>query len=82
MHQLGKKARDRITGFEGTLTGRAEYLTGCTQYALAPRVGDDGKIQATEWFDEGRIEVVGDGIAAAAVAGPTNGGPQRDAPRV
>lgn len=78
--KLGNTARDRITGFEGTVTGEARYLTGCTQYALAPKVSADGAIRDTQWFDEGRLEVTGQGIAPADVAGPTNGGPQRDAP--
>ena len=39
---LGQKARDKITGFEGTIIGRAEYLTGCTQFCLAPKTTPDG----------------------------------------
>ena len=79
--QLGQKARDKVTGFEGTVTGRAEYLTGCTQYCLAPKTLPDGSIRSAEWFDEGRLETLEGGIAAADVAGERNGGPQRDAPR-
>lgn len=76
--QLGNEARDRITGFSGIVTSRAEYLTGCTQYGLTPPVGGDGQVRPSEWFDEGRIEVTGVGVAKADVAGTTNGGPQRD----
>lgn len=79
--KLGQKARDKITGFEGIITGRAEYLTGCTQFALAPKALADGSIRATEWFDEGRIEVLGDAISSTDVKGTRNGGPQREAPR-
>ena len=78
---LGQKARDKITGFEGTIIGRAEYLTGCTQFCLAPKTTPDGSIRAAEWFDEGRLATIGGGITADAVAGERNGGPQRDAPR-
>lgn len=81
MIELGKKARDRITGFEGVITGRAQYLTGCDQYVLTPSV-KDGSYQASQWFDEGRLEITGAGIDAASVAGPRPGGPQRDAPPV
>jgi len=81
--QLGATGQDIITGFEGVLIGKAEYLTGCTQYALSPKVDKDGKIQAAEWFDEGRIRIVGDVvIAPVEVAGPKPGGPNRDSPRV
>ncbi|MFN3624415.1 MAG: hypothetical protein ACK4TP_10170 [Hyphomicrobium sp.] len=57
MIQLGSRGRDRITGFAGVVTGRCEYLTGCHQVMLAPRVGDDGAFKEPHWFDEQRIEV-------------------------
>ena len=79
MIELGKKARDKISGFEGVITGRAQYLTGCDQYVLAPPI-KNGEMQKSEWFDEGRIEVIGEGVSAEDVAGPRPGGPQRDAP--
>ncbi len=78
--ELGNTARDRITGFEGTLTGEARYLTGCTQFSLTPKIGPDGAVRESQWFDEGRLEKTGEGFTPAEVAGPTNGGPQRDAP--
>lgn len=79
MIELGRKARDKITGFEGVITGRAQYLTGCDQYVLVPGI-KDGQLQKSEWFDEGRLVVLGDGFTAEDVAGPARGGPQRDAP--
>lgn len=79
MIKLGQKGRDKITGFDGIIVGRAQYLTGCDQYALAP-LARDGKIEPSQWFDEGRIEVTGAGVSADEVAGPKPGGPQRDTP--
>ena len=79
MIELGQKGRDKITKFEGLITGRAQYLTGCDQYVLVPEV-KDGKLETSQWFDEGRIEIIGPGITAAEVAAPAPGGPQRDAP--
>lgn len=82
MIKLGLKARDKITGFEGTITGRAQYLTGCNQCVLVPTVDSDGKVRESQWFDEGRIEIVGAGFEAEQVSSAANpGGPQRDAPR-
>ena len=68
-----------MTLFEGVITGRAQYLTGCDQYALAPQ-GNPNNL-TTQWFDEGRIEVIGEGISATSVQVERNGGPNRDAPR-
>lgn len=76
---LGKKAKDKVTGFEGIIIGRAEYLFGCAQYGIvAP--AKDGVTKGAEWFDEGRIEVTGEGIDPASVKVKDNGGPNRDMP--
>lgn len=76
---LGRKVRDKVTGFEGIVTGRATYLTGCDQYSVAAQ-SKDGKAADVAWYDKGRLEVVGDGIGAADVAGAVAGGPQAHAP--
>lgn len=47
---------DKVTGFTGTVTGRVEYLTGCRQYLVQPRVGEKGKYPDAHWFDEDRLE--------------------------
>lgn len=77
---LGKKAKDKITGFEGIITGRIQYLYGCDQYCIAPPVRD-GEIKPSEWFDEGRILVVSDGVKPEDVRVEKPGGPNRDCSR-
>ena len=78
---LGKQVKDKITGFEGIATGKADYLYGCTQYSVAPKVNPtDGKVGDSYWFDEGSLEVTGPGITAAEVKGTKPGGPNRDCP--
>ena len=82
MIELGVRAKDRVTAFEGIITGRAQYIYGCDQYVLVPPVDKNGKIVDGQWFDEGRIIVLGAGVAAEEVSIPNKpGGPQRDAPR-
>jgi hypothetical protein len=81
MIKLGVKAKDKVTGFTGIVTGRAEYLTGCNQYGIAPPAGKDGKIPDTMWFDENRLEVVGKGVTIKTGTPKENGGPNRDSPR-
>ncbi len=78
---LGKKVRDKVTGFCGICTGKCEYLYGCAQFNIVPAVGDDGKLGDAQWFDEGRIEIVGEGVRPASVQSNIPGGPNRDAPR-
>lgn len=55
--QSGVKARDVVTGFEGIVTGKASYLTGCDQYLLAPPVDESGSSRDGKWFDVNRLEV-------------------------
>jgi len=80
MIKLGQKAKDKITGFEGILYGKASYLTGCDQYCLVPPI-KDGEIKLSQWFDEGRIEIIGEGVTVQDVIAKKNGGPNRDCPR-
>lgn len=59
-HILGRQGKDIITGFEGTITGIAEYLTGCLQYLLNPgKVNDKGAVVEGVWFDAVRVKVIG-----------------------
>jgi hypothetical protein len=59
MIALGSKARDPISGFEGIVTARTEYLYSVPQVALTPeRVGVNGERLQPEWFEEARLEGV------------------------
>ena len=73
-YKLGLKAADKITGFEGILTARCEYLTGCNRYCIQPRrlTSDYGFIDGC-YFDEDQIEITGDGILKESVSGKKRG---------
>lgn len=71
---LGKKARDKITGFEGIIIGRIKYLTGCDQYGIVPPA-KDGEVKSSQWFDVGRVEIIGDGVSVDSVMSDKAGGP-------
>lgn len=74
----GVRVRDVISGFEGVITGRADYITGCNQMLVNPQKVADGKIVAGEWIDEHRLAeipgadrlVVGAGAAPGAMERP------------
>lgn len=72
-HELGKKAKDKITGFQGILTARCEFLTGCNRYAIQPTELKDGKPIDAIYFDEAQIEIVSDGISEKDVQGEKKG---------
>lgn len=78
--KLGQKVRDIITGFEGTATGRTEYLTGCVQISIVPPVDKDGKVQEGHWFDEDRLQIIEAKPVKLNIK--NDGGPHPEAPRV
>lgn len=75
---LGKKVKDKVTGYEGIATARVEYLNGCVQYCVKPKVGADGKMPDPEYIDVQQLEVVEDGVS---VKPSDTGGNQRDCPK-
>ena len=76
--ELGSKVRDRVTGFEGIVTGRYEFLYGCRRYGVQSRELKDGKPIDSVGFDEDALEVV---VAAEPHVMKETGGPQREPER-
>jgi hypothetical protein len=59
MIELGIVAKDKITGFQGTVTGHTRYISGCNQVLLQPNADKDGKYVEGRWIDEDRLEQIG-----------------------
>ena len=74
MDNLGKRARDKVTGFEEIITSRTNYLFGCVGYSITAPVKDgEGKI-ISHVFDEGRVEILGEGVTPESVQVEKPGG--------
>lgn len=57
--KVGQTVRDLITGFEGVVTARIEFLYGCVRLTVEPKTLDkDGNPSDGFSFDEQRCEVV------------------------
>jgi hypothetical protein len=79
---LGSEVQDKVSGFEGKALVVIENLHNCNQYWVEPPVDKDGKPRDGQWFDEGRLTVVGKGITPEEVASPKRGSVfSRDLPR-
>ena len=80
--QLGDLARDKVTGFEGTITSITKFLTGCKQYGLTP-LAMDNKVFSPECFDAPRLEILEkESVKTEDVSDKKEpGGPNRDAPK-
>ena len=61
MIKMGQKVRDKITGFEGIVIAKVEYLTRCVQYCVKPRIVEPGKMPEGCYIDEVQLEVVDEG---------------------
>jgi hypothetical protein len=59
MIDLGRKYKDKITGFEGLAIGFVTYISGCNQVLLAPAIAADGALREAQWFDEQRLASLG-----------------------
>ena len=58
MGVLGKKGKDRVTGFEGIIMAECTYLYGSNSFGLSGGLDKDGQINDIEWFDVERVEVL------------------------
>ena len=77
-HDLGRKAKSKVSGMQGIITQRSECLYGCNRYVLQPKADKDGKIADAYAFDEDDIEVTGEGVIRKK---KTTGGPIEKASR-
>lgn len=54
---LGYPAKDKITGFKGTIDSVCFDLYGCVQVSLKPGIDKDGKMPDAFWFDVTRLKI-------------------------
>lgn len=71
---FGKLCRDKVTLFEGICTGRLTSLYGTDMYYLSPRSKKKTKHIDGTWFDEGRLEIIGEGVSVEEVTTDRPGG--------
>lgn len=83
MIKLGARAKDRITGFEGVITARIEYLNGCVQYCIKPtKLQKDGQPIEGLYFDSQQVEQLAElDKRAAGIERYQTGGPSHRPPR-
>jgi len=55
---IGARVRDRITGVEGVVVARTEYLRGCNRYSVQQAAGKNGEVPAWHMCEEDDCEVL------------------------
>jgi len=74
--ELGDRVKDKITGLEGIVTGRYEYLYGCLRMSVQPEKAKDGKPVESFVLDEPQLELL-----KKAVIVPPQGTTAKDEPK-
>lgn len=57
-YELKTKAADKVTGYEGVITARCEYVSGENRYLIENIDATSRPVE--HWVDESRIEIVED----------------------
>lgn len=71
-HELGLRAKDKISGFEGVITSRVQYLTGCDRYYLQPKAKNGAFVDGS-YFDEAQLITFESAIKESEVQGNKKG---------
>ncbi len=78
MIKLGDRAKDTISGLSGIVVGITDWLFGCRRVGLQPeKLGKDGKVAETQWFDEAQVSVLQRGVVKGLTPVVATGGPNR-----
>lgn len=72
--KLGKKVKDRVSGFTGIAVSETKYLQGCNRIVVQPTVKKDGTLPEAKNFDEPDLIVIDKGVGSQENAKP--GGPR------
>jgi len=75
---LGDVAKDKITGFEGVIIGRHQWLNNCNTYSIKPRTLKDGAPQDSQSFDEPQLDLAEEKVIES---NRKTGGPERKVPQ-
>ena len=80
---LGDKAKDPITGFEGVVIARTQWLHGCARVTLQPQsLTNDGRPTEAHTFDELQLVLVErDAMKKATPEERKKGGPRPEPTR-
>ena len=77
--QLGDKVRCKITGFEGTAVAKTEFINGCVQWGVLPRMKKasksfkEGLMPEEVEIDEQSLEIIS--VKKKEIKKTENGGP-------
>lgn len=75
--RLGDNVRCKYTGFIGVAMAKTEFLNGCIQFDVAPKVNKDNKLEDAVGLDIQSLELVKE--PKKKIVKSTTGGPNKAA---
>ena len=72
--RLGDKVKDCVSGFEGIVIAKTDWLYGCVRFGVEAQELRDGKLIEAQWFDEPRLVLVATQAELRRAAQPGGGG--------
>ncbi len=77
---MGNNVRDKVTGFSGIVTAKCEYINGCVQFCVTPKIKKGIHVMPDgQYIDEGRLIFVSKGVSVT-VKVEEPGGPMSNTP--
>lgn len=73
--KCGDVVRDQVTGLEGIVTARSQWLHNCNTYRVQPQELKDGKPVDSSGFDEPQLDLVKKKPKNVAKSPGNTGGP-------
>jgi hypothetical protein len=58
MVKMGDLVKDKVSGFEGIIVSKHDYLNGCTRMSVQPKVDKDGKLPECQTFDKPQLKKI------------------------
>lgn len=77
--KLGDKVKCKLTGFIGIAVSKTEFINGCVQWEVLPRVNKSNKIPEPLLIDEQSLEIIRIKKKKAIKKKEGNGGAMRKA---
>ena len=81
---VGERVKDLVTGYEGLISCRTEFLTGCNRYGVQSEVlsKDRERPQDPCYFDENQLQSLGTAkVLQEEKVKKEKGGPREDTPK-
>lgn len=78
--KLGDSVKDKVTGLKGIVVAKVEYLNGCIQFCVKPKMKKNGTESPNgEYIDYQQLKILKKGNEKEKTR---TGGPQRDCPKI